>query len=347
MPQATIEVVASHLHGELVTVEFAHSRIVSDHPVRMGGSGKGPSPGELLLSGLLASTAITAQAAARRAGLPVSAVVARGVFRNDLLRIAGPLPAIAFLAQARRRIEFHGASSLQSNALVECIAGEPLARRLRSPAHLDETVSLRASTAPRGAVEEASAGTLGMVRAAEAIPTGERKAGMSEASWRISATSLGDAALVQLSNQVLMAGGTHDGPSPTELLLAGLAACTAIYVGRNAVLNKIPLENVTVRVRAPASLERIEKATEIRGNLRPGELEILKYCADHCALGETLLRGMAIADDIAIVELGSGRESVDPRAALAVAAPPPAAGDCDDGSCCIAEPVRVGASARA
>jgi uncharacterized OsmC-like protein len=345
MPEAPIEVVASHLHGELVAVEFARSRLVSDHPVRMGGSGKGPSPGELLLSGLLASTVITAQREARRAGLPVQAVVARGVFRNDLLRVAGPLPAIAFLAQARRRVEIHGAASLDPATLARCIAAEPIARRLRTPARLDESVTLRPSNAARGPLGEASEGTLAMVRMAEAIPAGELRSGVSEASWRISATSLGDAALVQLSNQVLFASTGGDGPSPVELLLAGLAACTAIYVGRNAVLNRIPIENVSVRVRAPASLERIEKATEIRGNLSAAEFETLKYCADHCALGETLLRGMAIADDVAIVP--GGAAAADPRTALASPAPPPSAADCDDGSCCLPEVAGSEAALRA
>ena len=345
MHAAPIEVAASHLKGELVNVEFARSRLISDHPVRMGGTGKGPSPGELLLAGLLASSAMHAQAAARRAGLPVRTVVARGVFRSDLLRMAGPLPVIAFLGHLRRRIEFHGAlDPSHASALAACVADEPIARRLREPAQLDESVELRTSTAERRPVEQPSSGTLGTVRLAESNPSGSLKTGASEAGWRISATSLGDGALVQLPNQILFAGGGDGGPTPIELLLGGLAACTAIYAGRNAILNRIPLEAVSVRVHAPASLERIAKATEIRGNLRPGEFETLKYCADHCALGETLLRGMVISDDIATV--ASVGEASDPRTALARAAPHPSAADCDDGSCCIPESAGAVAGAR-
>jgi len=241
---------------------FAQSRLVSDHAVRMGGTGKGPSPGELLLSGLLASTVMTGAREAWRLDLDTR-VVARGVFRTDMERVAGPLA---------------------------------------------------------------------MASAAKSIPLGETKPGATEARWRISAASLGEGALIELSNQTLACGGY--GPSPAELLLGGLAACTAIYLGRNAVLNGIPVEGVQVTVRAPATLERIGKHSEISAALSAAQFETLKYCADHCAIGETLLRGMAIADEIALVGGATGA-SRDPHTALAHAAPPPPASECEDGSCCI------------
>lgn len=336
-----IEVAATHWRGEQVVVEFAGSRIVSDHPVRMGGAGKGPSPGELLLAGLLASAVQAVRDAARRTGRSGS-VVARGVFRTDLRRAPGPLPAIAWLAQARRRVEVRGPLQEDDRQwIAEELTRDPIAARLRKPAALAESVVLRASSRPRGAVEEAGEGTRALVEAAERIPMGELRTGVAEAQWRMSATSLGDAVLVGLSNQKVLA--VEGGPSAAELLLGGLAACTAIFVGRNAMLKRTPIDGVTVVVRAPATLERIEKATEIRGNLASDEFEALKYCADHCALGETLLRGMAIADDVAVL---AGRGDVpDPARALAGDSPPPPLEDCDDGSCCLPE-MSAGATSR-
>ena len=95
------------------------------------------------------------------------------------------------------------------------------------------------------------------------------------ARWAVAAASFADAALVQLPGQTIVCGGSL-GPSPEELLLAGLAGCTAIFVGRNAILKGIPLEGSRIRVRAPATLERMEKRAEIVANISDAEFEIIK-----------------------------------------------------------------------
>src|SRR5712691_6543022 len=103
--------------------------------------------------------------------------------------------------------------------------------------------------------------------------------------FRVSATYLRrEQVLVNFSMEAFISdhpkglGGDNMGPSPGELLMGSLAACTAIYVGRNARRLKIPMESVDVKVKFEVGHERIEgplhalsflskitKVTEIKG----------------------------------------------------------------------------------
>src|SRR3954463_6904841 len=83
--------------------------------------------------------------------------------------------------------------------------------------------------------------------------------------YRVSATFLRkEQVLVNFSTQAFVSdhpkglGGDDMGPSPGELLLASLAACTAIYVGRNCRRYKIPLKSVEVKTKFEVGHERIE-----------------------------------------------------------------------------------------
>jgi putative redox protein len=126
--------------------------------------------------------------------------------------------------------------------------------------------------------------------------------------------------LVNFSTQAFVSdhpkglGGDNMGPSPGELLLASLAACTAIYVGRNARRRGIPLESVEVKTKFEIGHERIDgplhalsfctkitKLVEVRGDLTEEQFEMVKFFADNCAIGETLRRGVTLDEETVLL----------------------------------------------
>ncbi len=138
---------------------------------------------------------------------------------------------------------------------------------------------------------------------------------------RVAATFIGDEqVVVQFSMNDLLVdhpsqvGGTGAGPSPGELLLAALAACTSVYVGRNAQRFGFPLESVHVGASfevgheptdgpldSVSYLNRITKRVEIRGPLNPEQLDAVKFWVEHCAIGETLQRGVELVEEVILV----------------------------------------------
>jgi putative redox protein len=138
---------------------------------------------------------------------------------------------------------------------------------------------------------------------------------------RVAATFAGDEqVVVQFSMRDLLVdhptqvGGTGAGPSPGELLLAALAACTSVYVGRNAKRFGIPLESVHVGTSFETAheptdgpldsvsyLKRITKRVEIRGPLSDEQLTAVRFWVEHCAIGETLRRGVELVEEVVVV----------------------------------------------
>jgi putative redox protein len=138
---------------------------------------------------------------------------------------------------------------------------------------------------------------------------------------RVAATFAGDEqVVVQFSMRDLLVdhptqvGGTGAGPSPGELLLAALAACTSVYVGRNAKRFGIPVESVHVGTSfeiaheptegpldSVSYLKRITKRVEIRGPLSDEQLSAVRFWVEHCAIGETLRRGVELVEEVVVV----------------------------------------------
>jgi len=67
-------VAATFLGAEQVLVHFTMQDLLIDHPVGVGGTGAGPSPGELLLGALAACTSVYVGRNAQRYGVPVESV---------------------------------------------------------------------------------------------------------------------------------------------------------------------------------------------------------------------------------------------------------------------------------
>ncbi|HEY0015370.1 MAG TPA: OsmC family protein [Longimicrobium sp.] len=103
-------------------------------------------------------------------------------------------------------------------------------------------------------------------------------------------------------------GGGGDAPTPYDLLLGSIGACTAMTVRMYADRKGWPLEGVTVRLRQARShakdcvdcatkhvgVNQIERELELAGPLTDEQRERLTQIADRCPVKQTLERGINV-----------------------------------------------------
>ena len=98
------------------------------------------------------------------------------------------------------------------------------------------------------------------------------------------------------SDEPVKRGGTDTGPSPVELLLASLGACTAITFRMYGERKQWELGVITVRLRLVkvGEQQRIERAISTSGALDAGQRERLLEIADKTPVTRVLAPGVTI-----------------------------------------------------
>ncbi|HKP75836.1 MAG TPA: OsmC family protein [Longimicrobiaceae bacterium] len=137
-------------------------------------------------------------------------------------------------------------------------------------------------------------------------------AGSGEVAVRVGASGFRAEATARghtfVADEPVALGGTDEGPTPYDFVVAGLGACTAMTLRMYADRRGWPLEGVTVRLThsrvhekdceaCPSQnvgIDQLERKIELEGDLTDEQREGLMRIADRCPVGQTLARGIRV-----------------------------------------------------
>lgn len=95
-------------------------------------------------------------------------------------------------------------------------------------------------------------------------------------------------------DQPVEAGGEDAGPTPTELFVAGLAACSGFYAGRFLRRHDLPVEGLGIECDfamsgdRPARVNRIDIRLALPDSFPEDRLEALTRVVEHCTVHNSL-----------------------------------------------------------
>jgi uncharacterized OsmC-like protein len=341
MVSTELTITVTHLRREQMLIELPHGTMVGDHPTWLGGEGRGPSAGELIMFAFTSATVLAASEASARLGLAVSPIVSRATFQTVREPVWGKaLETIARMASLPHRLELgYDGDYMKIQEVVAAALDSPVARALRHGIALNERVVLNRTGGPRRLNDHVNQGEYDKASNAD-LKEGDEVVSPPEGRWRVSATAIGtDSALIQHDHQRYVAGRpggpVGSGPTPNELLVASLAACTTFFLIHHGRFREIPIESIVVTAIAQVDdagvITSIDKTTTVSGAISDDEIAEVEFITNNCWAGVTMRHGVEPRPEVAIVTPSAG-------SVAAVSLTPSVSGadaDCEDGSCCV------------